>query len=660
MLQFGREVSLDGKMRRILHQIIPNRESVKLLNRMLLVKSKIDKDVCRQLASIDPVISLPDSCLDDLAGAVITVLPSDEITINPAFQKLLEPDLHSKERRDCDMWLARQITSNRVLDEMDVTNAIAYMLDAQEYEQAGIFFLSCLIGLGSKDLSKYVYISSMWADKKLPEMMPAALQMLIRVQQISLFKNVQNRHLDFQLKDLERLVDSYEERGVARNMALQQLFLQYGMLSNTDKALTYYKQLKLMPPSADGISLIEDNMWILLYGACTETEIYDWIERYGQENLPNYAFVEEIANQATTNVRMRGEEPDVEGALLRIKRYVEEKNIRELYGFIVGAETNLILYYGSLKNFQSAKDIYNSSAYIQTDFGRLMLNFSLGLSLYNDGNYEEARWYLEQSIKIDNIKVSSVNVLYAHIYYAAILSEENPDESERVLSSLLNNPDFASAYTDDEKVLVYGEIGIAYWNIDKRNLSVEYFLKVEQYLWRHKDSMDNIRLRIFMALSTCMTNYYGQERSLPIPQDVAKPKPTMFILERPGINDLYSDFHEVVIRFYLYYLQKEYLWRNNLSLEVLDHSMSLLKSSLIETRTECVTLVLECLPDLLCQERFDDAIYVVVQSAIALVDSDIVKHPEGAIMLPSLLYFMLYRLDSLVKGESFDSSSASS
>ena len=143
-------------------------------------------------------------------------------------------------------------------------------------------------------------------------------------------------------------------------------------------------------------------------------------------------------------------------------------------------------------------------------------------------------------------------------------------------------------------------------------------------------------------------------KELPIPDGGATPEPTMFILERPGINEYYSGFQEMAIRYYLYYLQKEYLWEKNLSLEVLDRSFSYLKASVLKSKPECITLVLDCIPDLLCQYRFDDVIYIVNQSAKAVKYTPIVKHPEGAIMLPALVYIMLYRLERQMREETFD------
>lgn len=654
LFKFGEESSLGDKMRRILSQLVPNRNALILLNRMLLVKSKISKELCRKLAAVEPVISMPDTCLDELSDSVITIHPNGEIDINPAFKKTLVPDLITNERVECDMLLAGQITSRRILDEMDVTHVITYFLDAKDYNKAGKFFLSCLLALNPQDADKFTYLASVWADMKLPEQMAPMLQLLIRVQQVLVFGRKHKRYLKFQMDDLERLSNQYQERDIAKNFALQLLYMYYGMEGNNDKAISIYQQIKEFKPSTENYSLHEDNIWIALYGATSVKEIEEWIDIYEKDGSPDYDFLEEISNQAVTNVRMKGNEEDIEQSLYRIKDYVEKNANDKLYGFIVAAETNLIMLYGLRHDFKRAFEVYENSNYHKTVFGNLMLNFTMGLSLYNASKKSEAQNYLAHAVQTKNIRISSVNVLYAHIYYAAILMEERKDEALTVLSGLLNNPDFAVAYTEDEKVLMYGEIGMAYWNNGKRADAIAHFLKVEDYLWKNRENMNGLRLRIFMALSTCMTNYYGFAKELPIPDGGATPEPTMFILERPGINEYYSDFQEMAIRYYLYYLQKEYLWEKNLSLEVLDRSFSYLKASVLQSKPECITLVLDCIPDLLCQYRFDDVVYIVNQSAKAVKYTPIVKHPEGAIMLPALVYIMLYRLERQMREETFD------
>ena len=654
LFKFGEESSLGDKMRRILSQLVPNRNALMLLNRMLLVKNKVSKELCRQLAAVEPVISMPDTCLDELSDSIITIHPNGEININPVFKKTLVPDLIANERISCDTLLAKQIISRRNLDEMDVTHVITYLLDAQDYNKAGNFFLSCLLALNPQEADKYTYLASVWADMKLPEQMAPVLQLLIRVQQVLVFGRKYKRYLKFQMDDLERLANQYQERDIAKNFALQLLYMYYGMEENNDKAISIYQQIKEFKPSTENYSLYEDNIWIALYGATSEKEIEEWIGIYEKDGSPDYDFLEEISNQAVTNVRMKGNEEDIEQSLYRIKDFVAKKANEKLYGFIVAAETNLIMLYGLNQDFNRSVEVYENSNYHKTEFGNLMLNFTMGLSLYNAGKKSKAQGYLAHAVQTKNIRISSVNVLYAHIYYAAILMEERKDEALAVLAGLLNNPDFAVAYTEEEKMLMYGEIGMAFWNNGKRTEAIAHFLKVEDYLWNNRENMNGLRLRIFMALSTCITNYYGFAKGLPVPDGGATPEPTMFILERPGINEYYSDFQEMAIRYYLYYLQKKYLWKKDLSLEVLDHSFSYLKASVFKSKPECITLVLDCIPDLLCQYRFDDVIYIVNQSAKAVKYNAIVKHPEGAIMLPALVYIMLYRLERQMREETFD------
>lgn len=654
---FSSNSSLHDKFRNILKQIIPNRESIRLLNRLLLFKRPFSREEIRQIASIDPVISLPDSCFDDLKNVAIADKGNGKYVVIPSFSKTLEPDLLRPERILCNSWLANQIVSKKTLSELDIMRAFSYMIDGGDYDRAGVFYTSCLSNSKSQDLSKSI-LSGIWIDLDLPSGMNVDLKVLIRIQQVILFGLEDGRDKTYPAFDLERLIKNESIESKLLHFAYQVLYIYYGIQGKVEKTLEYLDLMKTIPANKELALGLGESLWMSLYKVSTEEELYAWFETYEKAGCPAYDFKEEMCSRAVSNIFAEVKEEDIEQRLFTIKQRAEDKP-EQLKPFAICAEANLIFYYGNHNLCTQAEEIYNKSKYLNETFGKLLLNYALGVCFYKNNDKVKSSDYFKKVFEVEKIEINAINVLYAYVYYAAIQIETNPQESVDALEKLLKHPNFEKCFVESERVLLYGELAIAYWENDNKPESIGCMQKVHSYVWANRDDLKDVQKVLLVKLSVLVTHYYGLQYGPGFDNTkFAVPKSSMFVLVNGQLKEEYSDFRLLATTFYLYELQRDFLWDSGFTLTLLEQSMSLYKGNVITTQPQYATLFLNCIPELLLNDRLDDVCYIIIQSARSVKNySEIIKEPENAILVCSLLYVMLYRLDKKITKDQFDESS---
>lgn len=652
---FSAQATFNDKFRSILQQVIPNRDAVRLLNRLLLVHHPFTREQSRRLAEIEPSITLPDACFDDLNHVAVTDNGNGEYVIVPTLAKTLAPDLLQRERYNCDHWLADQILAKKNLDEMDVVRALNYMLDGGEYDRAGFFFISCLTNIGTQSAS-YRFLNGIWIDLPLPAEMSLTIKILIRIQQVIFFCIHQENPQSYPAGDLEKLVT---EPGIEQNLlyfAYQILYYYYGSQGDVERSTKYVEAASSIPANPALNLFGGDTLWMTLFKVKTTTDLFAWFNLYAKEGYPAYDFKEEMSNKAVSNIYQSCTGNEAEHQL----RSVIERAAatpKELWAFVVSAEANLIFYYGTRKQFDDAVQIYQQSQYKDEEFGQLLLNYAMGMCYYNNNCLKEAKPYFKKVTEVKNIDLNAINVLYSYVFYAAIASNDNPQESVAILEQLIAYPDFERVFVESERIFVYAELAIALWNNNERAAAVNYMLKVEHYLWLCRDNMSDGEKVHLVRLSVLVSSYYVQMKGLPLNPDNAQPRPSMFILENSKLKDEYADFRVLATAVYLYELQKEYLWDDGYTMDLLDHSLDLYKHGVIDTHPEHITLFLSYIPELLTAGRFDDVRYIISQSSRAVKKfPDVIQHPEGAVLIGSLFYVLIYRLGRHINNQPFDDS----
>ena len=656
---FSPDSTLKDKFRSILKQIIPNRDAVKLLNRLLLIKAPFSRETSRLMAAVEPSIALPDSCFDDLKDIAIADDGKGEFVVASSFSKTLTPDLLQQERNNCNIWLAEQVISRKELNELDVMRVLGYLLDGREYDRAGFFYISCLTNLNSK-ASSFGLFAGIWIDLPLPDGMSTEIKILVRIQQIIFFCSPVESDKDYPVKDLENIV---HENSIEPNLlcfSYQVLYYFYGAKGMVDKALHYMNASKAIPARPELVALLPDSLWMTLFKVTTTDELFAWIELYQNQGYPAYDYTEEMCNRAVSNIYSACNNDDAETVLQSVIVKAEEDD-SHLWPFIVSAEANLIFCYGSKKLNYEAEQVYSQSRYLEEEYGKLMLNYAMGVIYYNNDDKDTAATYFKKVQEVSKVELSAINILYAYVYYAAICSQKDTRESVIVLEKLVNHESFEKFYVESEKAILYGELAIAFWQNNEKEKSVAYIQKVYDYLWSCRDNLVDADKVFWVKLSVQVMHYYGELYGLPKDGKFAEPVPTMFILSDNKLKDDYSDFRVLSTTFYLYELQTACLWDKGYSLSLFEKCMTLFKDRVIKTQPQYSTLFLKCIPELLLNNRWDDVSFIITQSTKAVREyKEVFIHPEGAIFTVSMLYLLLYRLDRKIKKMPFDESSMAS
>lgn len=657
---FSATATYNDKFRSIIKQIVPNRDAVRLLNRLLLIRAPFTREQSRALANVEPSITLPDSCFDDLNNVAITCKGDGEYVVTPSFAKTLTPDLLQRERNNCNQWLANQILSHKTLNELDVVKAMNYMLDGGDYDRAGFFYISCVTS-ACKQNAGYRLLDGIWIDLPLPAEMNLNIKILIRIQQIILFCDpLQANQKTYPAGDLENLLQLPDIEPNLLHFSYQVLYYYYGIRGDVERSSKYIEAASTIPTNPAFSLFNSETLWMTLFKVRTTSDLFSWFDLYASKGYPAYDYKEEMSNKAVSNIYTAYRTSDAENQLKDIIQRAE-KDAEHLWPFIVSAEANLMFWYGGQQRYDDAENIYNNSAYQNEEFGKLLLNYSMGVCYYNQGRFSDAEPYFSKVTEVQNIGLNAINVLYSYVYDAAILSESTPADAVSVLKQLSSHSQFDKLFVESERVLLYGELAIAHWNNGERYEAVESMLKVENYLWNERNNMSDSDKTLLVKLSVLTSTYYGEMKGLAVNPENAHPKPALFILTSSQLINEYSDFRVLAVSIYLYSLQKNYLWEKGFSTKLLDHSLEQYKGSVINTHPEYATLFINCIPELLTSNRFEDVTYIISQSSRAVRNfSGVITHPENSVLVGSLFYVLIYRLDRQIKGELFEESSLAS
>lgn len=653
--------TIKDKYRSVLKTIIPSRDALRLLNRLLLVKKPFDRNVVKQLANQDPAILLPDTCFADLINIAITDNGTGTYVVTPALAKILSPDLLPQEQSNCDHWLANDLLSHGNLSELDAITVLSYLLDGGEYDNAGKFYLSFLIS-ARPNLANYNVFIFIWLNIPLPEQMSLPVRVLIRIEQVVAICSQEELKESYPIQDLENLIRQDSVSPNLRYLSYQALYYYYGIQGQVQRALDYKNSSLDIPVRDEQAFRIPDLLWLTLSKVKTTEELFTWFSAYRKDGYPSQSLREELFNKAVSNIYETCEiDEDVVETMNAVKVRAEQDH-DHLWQFAVSAEANLIFYYAKKGDVGQAEAIYQQSSYLPTEYGTLMLNYVMGLFNYQNEDVNKAASYFERSAQVNFIGISPAYVLNSFGYLGAVWIRQEPRKAVSALQQFVNHPSFNKYYVDTEKALIYGELAMAYWTNNDRPSAVSSMIRIMDYLWSHSESPGDNEIELWMKMAILLVHYYSLVFGISLKETQAIPDSDLFIQPDNNLKNDFTDSHILISTFYLYELQKKYLWEShNVSLRLLDCSLKQYKSSVFERIPQSSTIFVTCIPDLLLYDRFDDVRYIISQSTLAArYFQDSISSPEEKILTMSLFYILLYRLDKIITNEPFDESSLTS
>ena len=200
----------ENTVRRLL-QTVEDEQSRNLLYRLALMLHAFSLDDVRAVAEVTPEVDRPREHMATLQGRWVSRDGRERYLISPLTRKLGGEDLPASTRKVCNRILGDRLLKKGQVDLVDVQSILAYYLNADEENRAGMLLIRVLTDLLKADNTiDDLGILTWWASTPLPAAMPLGTRLYLRGLQIAVR---QQRGLDVAL--LVRDINALSERVTA-------------------------------------------------------------------------------------------------------------------------------------------------------------------------------------------------------------------------------------------------------------------------------------------------------------------------------------------------------------------------------------------------------------------------------------------------------------
>ncbi len=645
--------SVEVVVRNLVAQSV-DRSDLRLLNRLLIISGSFTEEDCRTMADVKPEISNASLVLNNLCSNWI-VKNDAGYSLSPLIKKSLTPDLSRNEYKDCSKAFAHHILEKKILYPNDVLNIIFLLSQAEEYEEAANFYCSALVQLRDQKLLDAPGLDTlklMWVGVPFPVGMNMAIQIEIRICQLTIMVSQKDPHISMVASDLETLLNNYSDNAELKAVGYDLLLMSNLLIGNVSESM------RLLPYSKyDNISTILDKkidicsfMTISLNSVTTVKELVLWMKKFIEKGLSPWDLFNEGCGFAVLNIRDKSpKEQHVDILYTIIKEAEQFGNV--FLPLITTAYECLIDHYSAIKDIAGVEHTYVESVkYQNDDIGKLQLNFALASAYMNFDRFDDALEAINKSTSIYDLRVLRRTSLWAIVEKAAIVGRTDPEEAVKVLMSFVANPYFGECLDEHEKMFIWGTIAFAYWKAGNRKDSVRMMIPVADYLWRNRKEdvfyVKNILLR-FNALvaETWEATKKGNEDTGFVACDYS-----LFTKDVPHLLDDFEPLRYFGVACMVFQLADYYIKDNDLSVKLALHAVDMYK--LYGNRKEdSVILMNGALPILLNNGLWNEAMYICRMSLNNCYKFENLKKGVGiATILSTTLFLSIYRASQKCNG----------
>ncbi|MBQ4388217.1 MAG: hypothetical protein II822_11525 [Prevotella sp.] len=391
--------------------------------------------------------------------------------------------------------------------------------------------------------------------------------------------------------------------------------MAYYLFNNKVEKLPYYRKLSVQLPQLPGVDVdteAKNLIFLALGNVDTAEELLAWAKSYQDAGRPQ---IELIPDGVIMKIEQIYEKTE-ENKRLETLEWISNKSIDSGYEIIAAvACARWIDMLSILKDVNAARDVivkYCSLA--ETKLGSLLINYSYGLCLVNNGYQDEGIAYIEKACVCNDMSMASAVMLNA----CASLAELRAKRGDRIgavdiLLKIVNHPDFGYCYTDFGRGAAYGTLAYAYWMADEKEKAVRELLKVERIIWEHRNKRDddfkNLSMR-FCVLSTYMAS---DVTNRPIGVGNAKPDYGLFTKVAPSLLNVYKPERNFTVLSMLYQLTEMVLADEETSIEIIEHMFEMQKTD-AANQASLLAMLMQAFPLFASNNRMDMLEYTVLTS----------------------------------------------
>lgn len=657
ILTFPTGMGLDRKVRTLLRNFIPDYdgETYHLLNRLLFYGLNFTEIECQELASIEPIITNPLLHLNKLVQFCIKE-DNGKYHISELLKKTLKIDLIDKEIENCAKHFVKKILSNKEISQFDVLRALSYLINAKCYDEAAYLYINVLSSISNNhklNEDSYSILRAVWADLPLPEAMSFNSKLGIRMCQLTTFGSLPNANMIYVENDIDKLLELNTTKSVLTSSSMQALIAYYATKGNLQKVASYQKKIDPNFIIKDLISIDTKKIILVsLNGVKNKEDLYAWFELYISNNRPQYELLNDGAMMTINKLCETYE--NQEEILIDI---YERSFSSDVLCFTIASCAKLIDIYSDRSDIDKATNIFNKHReLLDIDFGSILLNYSYGLCIYNNGDATIAKSYFELSCANYNIAAASMVAFNATCALAQIYgNNDNAYQAYLIINQLAENKSLSSSYTDYEYMRIYGTLSYSQWQNNDKIAAIHNLLKIEEFLWSSRNMNDDFYKDLSMRFNILVLYIYEKIFQKKHDPQYTLPDYGLFSKPAPGLTKDYNPLRNFTVRYLLLQIVENILDDEMLSIKMIEHIIQIQSSDGIGNG-QMMSVLLESYPIMLRYDRKDLIEYIILK---ALADS-VTNHESTNIdyelltLLGPLKFIFAYRIICKEQNIQFD------
>lgn len=519
----------------LINKTISDISTQELLYRLQIINGSFNEATAILIGDVTPEIERINDKFLSLIGLWIKRLGIDSFKVSSLLSMANKgrPTVSKSVYRSVNFLLGKDIIKNKSLILSDVTTAILYFKNAEEYEYAGILLVKSLqFALEYPNIFKNNLIFKFWIDIALPEQMSFKLQIAIRVLQLI---NTEQNNLNnyYLINDLEVITEKASINGedtYLPNMYLGTLALKNKIEEKSSHfLLKAYKESRKSDNytelfSIDDPALMSNTLWISFIHIDNEKDIDEWFESVKQmtnEEKEQFLSLEfaEICSSLQPHQYIKkfiATERDWSKALYFLNLIYNKAlglNIRSIALYTLN---EIIIIHGEILNSPDiAYDNFekNISIFAESDFSKTILYSTISKILYNSKNEK----LLPIIQKLTELQEISINENYPEkidgLITLFLFYSDKTDFSkalyfaDKAKSYALNNENISQL----NQIKLIGEYSISLWINEKRQESLIELSKGFKILLNTYDN--SMSYQILIVRYGIAIRYYNLEIS---------------------------------------------------------------------------------------------------------------------------------------------------
>ena len=656
LLNFPNNTNLRKKLKAILQ--VENDDDYNLLNRLLLLNRNFtDKDI-DLLASVKPSIPNPQKRIQNIVGKWVEE-DHDSYRVSPLLQRSYKPDLLPQEKKNCCITLVDIILKNKDLTSADCLHVFHLLTIAEDYDRAASFYsfiiykLSKEENFGGDDFSIFRMI---WINCSLPENMHPAMKISVWMSHLIL--------PDLKEEDKQRIYNNIDEtlRSWSDNDELKKQILQYVtswfvLNAGNNEAIKYLSMYgSVFEDNYDSESSIIKLLLIQLNKVQTSNELKQWTDSYVANGMPQSDMLCEGAIVVVNRLCDALNSNDIEATLIDLLDYIKNSGVNT---FAAAISARLVDYHSSKKDIDQALEVYNSNlSLLDNELARILLNYSIGLALFNNGREDEGKSFIESACQEDNIAVACMVALNACCTLAQIYGNAGmTKEAVEVIKRLVENSHFTHCFSEYERYAAYGSLAFAFAKNGDYAKSTELLLKIEKFIWQKRFEQNDDFKNLAMRFDIVIHYIYNKIKGKQIDEEYIEADYGTFTKEIPNLLHDYMPLRNFTVEVLLLQLSDEFL-SDNVTISIIEHTFDFQKEDALGY-ARMMSVLIKYVPLCLQHDRKDLVEYLVLTTLSGAQDYPMEKDGrkidyESLIIGLFISYYSVFRVNVIESGKSPD------